>query len=217
MNPFRHPWTFLFAALAALAMLVLPTVAAARGRDRNHDRIPDRWEKRHHLSLKVKQTWRDQDGDHLRNRQEFLAGTDPRDPDSDDDGIQDSQENAGRISSFDPDTGRLVIDLFGNDTVSGLVTDQTEIECEGSSAAVASHEDLGDDNPGAGDTEEHGSSDDSAPGPTNSGPGDDEGEHGDDGNGNCTAADLVEGAIVKEAELKLENEAAVFEEVELGS
>ena len=39
----------LLAALGALALLALPSVAAAK--DRNHDRIPDRWEKRHHLSL----------------------------------------------------------------------------------------------------------------------------------------------------------------------
>ena len=63
----------LVAALGALAMLALPAVAGAK--DRNHDRIPDRWEKRHHLSLHRNQARRDQDRDHLRNRAEFLAGT----------------------------------------------------------------------------------------------------------------------------------------------
>ena len=43
----------LLAALAALALLALPSFAAAK--DRNNDRIPDRWEKRHDLSLKVSQ------------------------------------------------------------------------------------------------------------------------------------------------------------------
>ncbi len=224
MNRSRCSRVFLLAALGALAILALPAAAAAKHRDRNHDRIPDRWEKRHHLSLAVKQTWRDQDRDHLRNRQEFIAGTDPRNADSDDDGTEDGQENAGRIQSFDQETGRLVIDLFGNDTVSGLVTDQTEIECEGEGTATASHsgesthsdesnsgEDESDDNPGSDD---HGD-DSSGPGSPNSGPAQDDDENDDAEHGNCTTADLVEGAIVKEAELKLENETATFEEVEL--
>ena len=58
------------AVFAVLAVLALPAMAAAK--DRNHDRIPDRWEKRHHLSLTVKQTGRDQDSDQLRNRAEFM-------------------------------------------------------------------------------------------------------------------------------------------------
>ena len=56
----------LVAALDALAMLAIPSAAAAK--DRTHDHIPDRWEKRHHLSLKVNQAQRDQDRDQLRNR-----------------------------------------------------------------------------------------------------------------------------------------------------
>src|SRR3954447_581290 len=91
-------------AAAALAMLALPGIAAAR--DGNHDRIPDRWEKRHHLSLQVNQAGRDQDRDHMGNRDEFLAGDNPRDRDSDDDGVTDGEENAGTIASFDTATGR---------------------------------------------------------------------------------------------------------------
>ena len=109
-------------ALGALALLALPGIAAAK--DRNHDRIPDRWEKRHHLSLKVNQARRDQDGDHLRNLAEFKAGDNPRDADTDNDGVTDGEENAGTIASFDTDSGKLTISLFGTETVSGLVTDQ---------------------------------------------------------------------------------------------
>ena len=213
----------LLAALGALALLALPSVAAAK--DRNNDRIPDRWEKRHHLSLEVKQTTRDQDRDHLRNRAEFLSGNDPRDRDSDDDGVMDDDENAGRIASFDPACGRLVIDLFGGDSVSGLVTGETRIHCEGEdedhhSEASASHD--GEDNSGP--------SDNSGPGSDNSGPNDqaddadadqpgehqeDEDRHGRDDQADCTTAALVEGAVVEEAELELANGVATFEEVEL--
>ena len=208
---------FMAAALGALAMLALPGIAAAK--DGNHDRIPDRWEKRHHLSLEVKQTHRDQDRDHLRNRAEFLAGDDPRDRDSDDDGVVDGEENAGTIQSFDAETGRLVIDLFGAETVSGLVTAETEIECEHEhTTASASHE--GEDTSGE---EEHGDEHGEEHGEDE--PGDDDGDHSgpggsEDDNGGgavCTAADLVPGAVVQEAELKIANGTATFEEVELGS
>ena len=89
------------AALAALAFALFMILAGpAAARDRNNDRIPDRWEKRHHLSLKVKQAKRDQDGDGLRNRGEWKAGLDPRDDDSDNDGTEDGDENAGTIDEL---------------------------------------------------------------------------------------------------------------------
>src|SRR3954452_22161584 len=165
--------------LGALALLAMPGLAAAK--DRNHDRIPDRWEKRHNLSLTVNQAGHDQDGDHLRNRGEFLAGDNPRDRDSDDDGVMDGNEQAGTIASFDAATGRLVIDLFGTDTIAGFVTDETEIKCgDDSSASVSSEgsgsgeaepgddhgEEAGDDNGG----DDQGD-DNSGPGSDNSGPG----------------------------------------------
>jgi hypothetical protein len=226
----------LLAALGALALLALPSAAAAK--DRNNDRIPDRWEKRHHLSLEVKQTNRDQDRDHLRNRGEFLSGNDPRDRDSDDDGVMDDDENAGTIASFDAGTGRLVIDLFAGDSVSGIVNGDTRIRCDEDedhhSEASASHEGEGNSGP----------SDNSGPGSENSGPDDDQAgepedhhgdQHGDDDHrgdqpgdeqeaedhqgrdddANCTTADLVAGAVVEEAELELANGVATYEEVEL--
>jgi hypothetical protein len=229
-------------ALGALALLAMPGLAAAK--DRNHDQIPDRWEKRHHLSLAVSQAHRDQDGDHLRNRAEFLADDNPRDRDSDDDGVMDGHEQAGTIASFDAATGRLVIDLFGGDTISGLVTDQTEIECEDHSSASASSEgpgsgelEPGDDHGGQGEVEpgdDHGDhevvgddrgddgedepgddrgGDNSSPGSENSGPG--HGDENDDEDRACTTAELVPGAVVEEAELRVAHGQATFEEVEL--
>jgi hypothetical protein len=232
--------TWLALLLGALTLLAMPSLAAAK--DRNHDRIPDRWEKRHKLSLKTNQARLDQDRDHLRNRAEFLAGDNPRDRDSDDDGVMDGNEQAGTIASFDSETGRLTINLFGGDTISGLVDASTEIKCEDSgSAASASdsgsgsgsgEEEPGDDHGGEGEEEpgddhgdhgeepgddnggegEHGD-DNSGPGSANSGPG----HEGDDDHGSrlCTTAELVPGAVVEEAELDLTNGQAVFHEVEL--
>jgi hypothetical protein len=223
-----HRLTTIAAALiGALTLLALPTGAAAK--DGNHDRIPDRWEKRHHLSTKVNQAHHDQDRDQLRNRAEFLAGDNPRDRDSDDDGVIDGDENAGTIESFDAATGRLTITLFGGDSISGLVTERTRIKCEDEHSADDSlrarrgeeepgddrggqGEEPGDDNGGEVGDDEDG--DNSGPGSSNSGPG--RGGHDDEGTGaNCTAADLIVGATVEEAELELEQGAVTFDEVEL--
>jgi hypothetical protein len=80
-------------ALALGLLAITASTAAAGGRDSNNDRIPDRWEKKHGLSLHVKQTNRDQDRDGLKNLGEFRAKTDPRDDDSDNDGTEDGDED----------------------------------------------------------------------------------------------------------------------------
>ncbi len=117
----------LVAALGVVAILALPAIASAKARDRNHDGIPDRWEKRHHLSLKVNQAPLNQDKDGLNNLGEFQNGTnpldadtdndglndgqeievgdDPTDNDTDGDGVEDGQENAGQQSSADDQSG----------------------------------------------------------------------------------------------------------------
>jgi hypothetical protein len=214
MNRTQRLTASIVAAVGLLAILALPGVAAAT--DRNHDRIPDRWEKRHRLSLKVNQAHRDQDGDRLRNRAEFMAGDNPRSADTDGDGIPDGEENAGTIKTFDPGTGELTIELFGTKTISGLVTEETEIKCENSSSsASASDSNQGEDNSGdeqgqEGQENEEEPGDDN--GDENSGPG------GGDDNGDessCTTADLVPGAVVQQAELRIANGAATFEEIEL--
>jgi hypothetical protein len=203
--------TLIALVLGAIAIFVLPGLASAK--DGNGDRIPDRWEKRHHLSLKVDQTRRDQDGDRLRNLAEFRAGDNPRDRDSDDDGVMDGQENAGTIASFDAASGKLTLDLFGSDTISGLVTDRTRIKCEDESSPDVTDvrgreaepgddrggedevgddhgddgEEVGDDHGGHGDEpgDDH-DGDNSGPGSDNSGPGSSDSSpsgHDDDGAG----------------------------------
>jgi hypothetical protein len=140
------------AAAAALALLAVPASALAKRGDRNHDRIPDKWERKHHLSTRVNVARKDPDRDGLSNLSEFRHGTDPRDADTDNDGVNDEQEIddntnpndvdtdddgvddgdeiSGTIKSFDGIT--LVIELAaqGAGDVVGTVTDQTEIECE---------------------------------------------------------------------------------------
>jgi hypothetical protein len=213
----RRPTTCAAAALGALALLALPGAAAAK--DRNHDRIPDRWEKRHHLSTAVNQARRDQDRDHLRNRAEFLAGDNPRDRDSDDDGVMDGEENAGTIASFDAPSGKLTVNLFNGDMITGLVTESTRIKCEDTHSlsttvnARRGEEESGDDNSGQGEEPgDDNGGDNAGPGSENSGPG--RGDEGGEG-ANCTTADLVAGATVEEAELELEHGVATYEEVEL--
>jgi hypothetical protein len=136
-------------------------------------------------------------------------------------------EEAGTISSFDPATGRLTIALTGGETVSGLVTTETRIRCEGTDDRRADRRDHGggDDNGGRGNE----------PGDDNGGhgnePGDDNGGNSGPGPGgpiaegeapeagetpSCTTAALVPGAFVGEAELRLGTGTATFEEVELG-
>lgn len=223
----RLGMTLFALALGALALLAMPGLAAAKARDRNHDHIPDRWEKRHHLSLKVNQARKDQDHDGLRNRAEFLAGDNPRNADTNGDGVPDGEENAGTIASFDEGTGKLTIDLFGGESLSGFVTEETEIECNGSgnAAASASSEDEAGEEQGGEDGGEGQAGDEE---------GNDAEETGDDENeqeeeaggegggseegsqqGNCTTAALVPGAVVGEAELKVANGKATFEKVEL--
>jgi hypothetical protein len=207
--------TLLLVAAAFAALLAFASGAMAhswRG-DRNHDRIPDRWERANHLSLKVNQAKRDQDHDGLRNRAEFMAGDNPRDDDSDNDGIEDGQEKAGTITSFT--NGVLIVHLFNGDDVKGTVDDNTEIECENAppmtttTAARTADDGHGDDD-GGDDNGDHG--DRSGPGH-----GDDEGDddNEDEDEANCDTSALVPGAVVKEAELKATAAGLIFREIEL--
>ena len=190
-------------ALCVVASLMLAGGAFAK--DRNHDRIPDKWEKSHHLSLKHKQGRRDQDHDGLKNRAEFKSRLDPRDADTDDDGIEDGDEHTGKVESFDGKT--LVISLFSGGTISGAVTDETEVECDSDPG-----DDHGDDNDDQGDDNDD--QGDDARAASSSDDGDDDGDHG---NEECGADALVPGAKVLEAELEISGGEAAWEEVELAT
>jgi hypothetical protein len=213
--------TLLLLAAAFAAVLAFPASGMAHGKgDRNGDRIPDRWEHSHHLSLKVNQAKRDQDHDGLRNRAEFMAGDDPRDADTDNDGTKDGSEKAGQVVSFT--AGVLIVHLFNGDDVKGTVDDNTEIECEDapSTTAAAPAARAADDGPGhggdEGDDDNNDGSDDHH-GHGQSGDNQDDGENDDDENGQagCDATKLTQGATVGEAELKATAAGLVFEKIEL--
>src|SRR3954451_4744589 len=232
---------WLTTAAIAAALILIPASALAKGRDRDHDRMADKWEKKHHLNVHKNDARRDPDRDHVSNLSEFRHHTDPRKADTDDDGIddenelrdhtnprrddsdadgvEDRDEIAGTIVSFQ--NGVLTIQLPGDGagTVSGAVNGSTVVECDNDDdapAATASH-DGSDDNSGPGSS-----------GDDNSGPGsggDDVGDDNGDDNGdedenenedNCTTADLTPGARVREAELtKATDGSTVFTKIEL--
>ncbi len=115
-------------------------------------------------------------------------------------------EAAGTIASYEG--GVLTITLADKSTVSGKVTEMTRIDCgcpghegslEGSSGPPWQQ---GGD--GSGDYGQGGTGDDyhSYPAP-------------EGGDGSCGTAALLPGAVVKEAELRLGGEGAVWESVEL--
>jgi hypothetical protein len=212
-NVLLRPATLLSGLAAVALALLIPGAASAK--DRNHDRIPDRWERQHGLSLKVNQAKRDQDRDALNNRQEFKSGNDPRDDDSDGDGIEDGDESSGTIASYDPATGELTINAFNTGPVTGLVTESTEVKCDDGD------DDGDEDGDGRGGTDDHGHGDRADRSGHDDPPGDDSSDDpsGDDDpetdESACTVADLVPGAVVHEAELEIENGTTTWEEIEL--
>jgi Glycosyl hydrolases family 16/Bacterial TSP3 repeat len=77
--------------IAVCAYLAV-TVSAATPRDRDHDRLPDRWERNHHLSSARPSAKRDPDRDRLNNLRELRLRTHPRRSDTDRDRLRDGAE-----------------------------------------------------------------------------------------------------------------------------
>ena len=77
--------------MAVFAYLAV-TVSAATPRDRDHDRLPDRWERNHQLSTTIPSAKRDPDRDHLNNFRELRLRTHPRLADTDRDRLHDGAE-----------------------------------------------------------------------------------------------------------------------------
>jgi hypothetical protein len=122
-----------------------------------------------------------------------------------------SGETAGTVASFTG--GVLTITLKDGSTVSGKVTEQTELECQSSTPPTTNE---GDDE-GGGDDSSAGGGDHAQSQPVAHESSDDGDEQGDNENGahNCTTAALVPGAVVGEAELSVSGAGAVWKKVEL--
>ena len=86
--------TYVLGLIIALLTLALPSAASAR--DRDHDGLSDRWEKRHKLSVKRNSAHADLDRDKVDNANEYRQRTNPRDADSDNDGRGDGREDTDR-------------------------------------------------------------------------------------------------------------------------
>lgn len=91
------------AVVAALGLLVLPAAASAKRhhdrtpRDRNHDGIPDKWEKRMGVSTKKHGLAKaDQDKDGLNTKSEWQSRTNPKMADTNGNGVADANEDPDR-------------------------------------------------------------------------------------------------------------------------
>jgi len=62
--------------------------------DRDHDGMPDAWERAHGLNPRRNDAKADPDHDGLTNLQEYLVHTNPRKADTDGDGISDGDEDS---------------------------------------------------------------------------------------------------------------------------
>ncbi|HMJ32861.1 MAG TPA: hypothetical protein VK501_03000 [Baekduia sp.] len=220
-------------AVAALALLALPTSALAKGGDSDRDGMPNRWEKTHGLKVHKQDSRADKDRDGLKNLAEYRLGTDPRNVDSDGDGVEDGQDVGGKVDSFT--NGLLTIALPDGTKVSGKVVDgSTELKCKTAqpatptttapAAPTARKADDGhgdDDGDRSGDDGDGDHQDD--PGqPAQSAPGEsnqhDDGDREDDDENDdaaCGVEALTAGTSVHEAELKITSAGAVWDEVEL--
>jgi hypothetical protein len=223
--------------VALAALLAVPGAAMAKSRDRDHDKLPDKWEKKFHLSTHKNNAKGDPDRDGLNNLGEFRSRTSPRDADSDNDGVRDANDDQDKdgvdnaeemqehTNPCDRDTDNDGVN-DGEETI-GTVAGFTE-DSPGSGTGVLTIT-LKDNSTlsgrvdqsteircrapeHAGVHERHG--DNSGPGSgdggDNSGPG-----SGGDERRTCSTADLTAGTPVHEAELHGSGDSAVFEKVDL--
>jgi hypothetical protein len=224
------------------ALLAVPGSAMAKSRDRDHDKLPDKWEKKFHLSTHKKSAKGDPDRDGLNNMGEFRSRTNPRKADTDNDGVNDANDdqdndgvnNADEMREHTNPCDRDTDDDGVNDgeetigTVASFVEDSanpgtgvltiTLKDNSTISGKVDSSTEIECRAPEhAGAHERDGGGDNSGPGSGDEGDhdGENDGEHHDGDDRQCTTADLTAGTPVHEAELHGSGDSAFFEKVEL--
>jgi hypothetical protein len=134
-------------------------------------------------------------------------------------------DNAGTVASFT--NGVLTLTLNDNSTVSGKVTDATEIGCTSTTPVSTDFRsrssDGGGDNGGTDQQTSGQTSGSQQSGGDDNGGGDDN-NSGDDNDGaddngggtqTCDSSSLVPGAVVHEAELRIDSSGATFKKVDL--
>lgn len=114
----------------------------------------------------------------------------------------------GTVVSFT--NGVLTIKANDGNTASGRVTSATELKCEAPSSASFRSHDRGRD--GSGRDEDRG---DNNNGDHDNGDNDNGDNDGDRANQMCSASNLIPGATVREAELRISSAGSVWSEVEL--
>ncbi|MFL5822026.1 MAG: hypothetical protein ACJ764_01135 [Solirubrobacteraceae bacterium] len=128
----------------------------------------------------------------------------------------DQQGTAGTVTSFD--NGVLTITLNNGNTVSGDVTDSTELECTAPSSANPQNEDGdqggGGDNSSGGDDQNEGAGEDQGE-DQGQNQGDEQGEDQGEDAQSCGTSALTPGTTVAEAELKISSAGSTWQKVEL--
>lgn len=131
-----------------------------------------------------------------------------------------SADNAGTVASF---TGGFLTINTSDGPIRGRVTDQTE--CKAPSPSQTMHED-GDNGGGgdqSGDGDHSGSGDDQGQAPNDANEANEdqneanENQNEDEAAMSCTPANLPDGTVVREAELRISGAGNVWKKVELGS
>jgi hypothetical protein len=225
------------------ALLAVPGAAMAKSHDRDHDGLPDKWEKKFGISTHRKSAKADPDKDGLNNLGEFRSHTNPRKADTNGNGINDAnddQDHDGVDNADEMNEGTNPSDADTDDDgikdgeeVAGTIVSFTEDSANPGTGVltikladnttitgkVDSSTEIECHTAGDGSRHDRHGADD---GP-NHDVGDDHGgadHHGDGGGGgsddeHCTTADLTAGTAVHEAELHGTGDQAVFEKVDL--
>jgi hypothetical protein len=190
---------FLMALASSALLLAAPSMASAhQGKARHHARHA----KRHHHTLLRFGKLAASTGTSGTTTATPSTGT-PTAP---------TDETAGTVASFTG--GVLTITLKDGSTVSGKVTEKTEIHCTSATPTTGG----GDDDEGSGEDSHAPSGETGVRAHDSSFSHDEGGDSGGDGEGAtvpCTSADLLPGAVVGEAELSLGGAGAVWDHLVL--